>query len=106
MLLQSFMEAMLNRDIEVCASMLHEDFIYIEETTMETRDEWLEATAGMFESSYYTPTEWEATARFETKDMGAIEYTAEKNGQKMRVLNAFIYRDEKVYRQMISRVPL
>ncbi|NBT41702.1 MAG: DUF4440 domain-containing protein [Alphaproteobacteria bacterium] len=90
MLLQSFMEAMQNRDIEVCASMLHEDFIYIEETTMETRDEWLEATAVMFESSYYTPTEWEATARFETKDMGAIEYTAEKNG----------------HRQMISRVPL
>jgi hypothetical protein len=38
--------------------------------------------------------------------MGAVEYTTEKNGRKMRVLNAFIYRDGKVYRQLISRVPI
>ena len=54
MLIQNLIEARQNRDIEVCASILHEDFFYIKESTMETRDEWLEATAEMFESSDYT----------------------------------------------------
>lgn len=106
MLLRQFADAMTNRDIDVFASILHEDFFYIEGTTMETRDEWLQATAEMFESSDHTSSNWDVTARFETKDMGAVEYTTEKNGRKMRVLNAFIYRDGKVYRQLISRVPI
>ena len=39
---------MIIYDIEVSATMRHEDFLQIEETTMEIRDEWLKSTAEMF----------------------------------------------------------
>ena len=58
--------------------MLHEDFFYIADTSMKTRDEWLQVTTELFESSDYNPSEWEATAGFEIKDTGAIEYLAVK----------------------------
>ena len=35
--------------------MLHEDFFFIEDTTMEARDEWFQATTELVERSVYTP---------------------------------------------------
>ena len=43
MLLQSFIDGMIRRDVVSFVSLLHEDFLYLEDASLETRDEWIES---------------------------------------------------------------
>ena len=43
MLLQSFIDGMIRRDVVSLVSLLHEDFLYLEDASLETRDEWIES---------------------------------------------------------------
>ena len=49
-------------------------------------------------------TKMEVTKKFETKDMGALEVTMEKDGYLMRFSNVFLYKDNKIYRHLINVV--
>ena len=43
MLLQCFIDGMIRRDVVSLVSLLHEDFLYLEDASLETRDEWIES---------------------------------------------------------------
>ena len=104
MLLQSFIDGMIRRDVVSVVSLLHEDFLYLEDASQETRDEWIERVKKIHGERELDYSKIELSARFETKDMGAYEYVSEIAGQIMRTLNSFIYKEGKLYRHMITRV--
>ena len=43
MLLQSFIDGMIRRGVVSLVSLLHEDFLYLEDASLEARDEWIES---------------------------------------------------------------
>ena len=104
MLLQSFIDGMIRRDVVSLVSLLHEDFLYLEDASQETRDEWIESVKKIHGERERDYSKIELSARFETKDMGAYEYVSEIAGQMTRTLNSFIYKEGKLYRHMITRV--
>ena len=106
MLLQSFINGMIRRDVVSLVSLLHEDFLYLEDASLETRDEWIESVKKIHRERELDYSKIELSARFETKDMGAYEYVSEIAGQMMRTLNSFIYKKGKLYGHMITRVPV
>ena len=104
MLLQNFIDGMIRRDVVWLVSLLHEDFLYLEDASLETRDEWIESVKKIHKERELDYSKIEISARFEKKDMGAYEYVSEITGQMMRTLNSFIYKEGKLYRHMITRV--
>ena len=104
MLLQSFIDGLVRRDVVSLVSLLHEDFLYLEDASLETRNEWIESVKKIHRERELDYSKIELSARFETKDMGAYEYVSEIAGQMMRTLNSFIYKEGKLYRHMITRV--
>ena len=46
----------------------------------------------------------EITEKFETADMGALEVTLKEDGHSIRSSNVFLFKDKKIYRQLMHAV--
>ena len=106
MLRQSFIDGMIKRDAVSLVSLLHEDFLYLEDASLQTREEWIDSVKKIHSEHELDYSKIELSARFEMKDMGAYEYVSEIAGQMLRRLNSFIYKKGKLYGHMITRVPV
>ena len=104
MLLQKFKEGIATQDLSFLESLLHEEFLYIEGTDLETKEEWLKQIKEEFEDGFFDVSKMDITVTFETKDMGASELHREENGIWVRVTNVFLYKDDKIYREMVNKV--
>ena len=104
MLLKKFIEGITNKDLPLLESLLHEDMLFVQETTLETKEEWMKDTKEQFENGMLDATKMEVTEKFETKDMGALEVTMKEDGHLVRFSNVFLYKDNKIYRHLINMV--
>ena len=100
------LNGMIKRDVISLVSLLHEDFLYLEDTSLQTREEWIESVKKIHSERELGYSKIVLSERFETKDMGAYKYVSEIRGQMMRTLNSFIYKEDKLYRHMITRIPV
>ena len=41
MILEEFIEGITNQDLTLLESLLHEDMLFVQETTLETKEEWI-----------------------------------------------------------------
>ena len=73
--LEKFIEGMTNQDLPLLESLLHEDMFFVQDTTMETKEEWIKDTKEQFANGNFDATKMEISEKFETKDMGALEVT-------------------------------
>ena len=104
MVLEKFIEGITNQDLVLLESLLHEDMLFVQETTLETKEEWMKDTKEQFKNGMLDATKMEVTKKFETKDMGALEVTMKKDGHLIRFSNVFLYKDNKIYRHLINVV--
>ena len=104
MVLNKFIEGITNQDLPLLESLLHEDMLFVQETTLETKEEWMKDTEEQFKSGMLDATKMEVTKKFETKDMGALEVTTNKEGHLITFSNVFLYKDKKIYRHLINVV--
>ena len=104
MVLEKFIEGITNQDLALLESLLHEDMLFVQETTLETKEEWMKDTKEQFENGMLDATKMEVTEKFETKDMGALEVTMKKDGHLITFSNVFLYKDNKIYRHLINVV--
>ena len=104
MLLEKFIEGMTCQDLTLLETLLHEEMLFLQETTLETKEEWLKDTKEQFASGNLDGTKMEVTSKFETKDMGALEVVLKEGGSLVRFSNVFLYKDGKIYRQLINMV--
>ena len=104
MVLEKFIKGMVNQDLPLLESLLHEDMLFVQGTTLETKEEWIKDTKEQFENGMLDATKMEITKKFETKDMGALEVTTKKDGHLIRFSNVFLYQDNKIYRHLINVV--
>ena len=101
MVLEKFIEGITNQDLALLESLLHEDMLFVQETTLETKEEWMKDTKEQFENGMLDATKMEVTEKFETKDIGALEVTMKKDGHLITFSNVFLYKDNKIYRHLI-----
>ena len=104
MVLEKFIEGITNQDLALLESLLHEDMLFVQETTLETKEEWMKDTKEQFENGMLDATKMEVTEKFETKDMGALEVTMKQNNQLITFSNVFLYKENKIYRHLINVV--
>ena len=104
MVLEKFIEGITNQDLPLLESLLHEDMLFVQETTLETKEEWMKDTKEQFENGMLDATKMEVTEKFETKDMGALEVTMKQNNQLITFSNVFLYKENKIYRHLINVV--
>ncbi len=71
MLLQSFIDGMIKRDVVALVSLLHEDFLYLEHASSQTHEEWIESVKKIHSKRELDYSKIELSARFQTKDMSA-----------------------------------
>ena len=74
------------------------------DTTMETKEEWMKDTKEQFAKGNFDATKMEITEKFETADMGALEVTLKEDGHSIRFSNVFLFKDKKIYRQLMHAV--
>ena len=48
MVLEKFIEGITNQDLALLESLLHEDMLFVQETTLETKEEWMKDTKEQF----------------------------------------------------------
>ena len=102
--LEKFIEGMTNQDLPLLESLLHEDMFFVQDTTMETKEEWMKDTKEQFANGNFDATKMEISEKFETKDMGALEVTVIEDGHLIRFSNVFLFKDKKIYRQLMHTV--
>ena len=102
--LEKFIEGMTNQDLPLLESILHEDMFFVQDTTMETKEEWMKDTKEQFANGNFDATKMEISEKFETKDMGALEVTLIEDGHLIRFSNVFLFKDKKIYRQLMHTV--
>jgi hypothetical protein len=102
--LEKFIEGFNNQDLALLESLLHEDMFFVQDTTMETKEEWMKDTKEQFAKGNFDATKMEITEKFETADMGALEVTLEEDGHSIRFSNVFLFKDKKIYRQLMHAV--
>tara|TARA_B100001027_G_C16015017_1_gene218611 strand:+ start:190 stop:513 length:324 start_codon:yes stop_codon:yes gene_type:complete len=102
--LEKFIEGMTNQDLPLLESILHEDMFFVQDTTMETKEEWMKDTKEQFANGNFDATKMEISEKFETKDMGALEVTVIEDGHLIRFSNVFLFKDKKIYRQLMHTV--
>ena len=102
--LEKFIEGMTNQDLPLLESLLHEDMFFVQDTTMETKEEWMKDTKEQFANGNFDATKMEISEKFETKDMGALEVTLIEDGHLIRFSNVFLFKDKKIYRQLMHTV--
>ena len=103
-ILEKFIEGMTNQDLPLLESLLHEDMFFVQDTTMETKEEWMKDTKEQFANGNFDATKMEISEKFETKDMGALEVTVIEDGHLIRFSNVFLFKDKKIYRQLMHTV--
>ena len=72
MVLEKFIEGITNQDLALLESLLHEDMLFVQETTLETKEEWMRDTKEQFKNGMLDATKMEVTKKFETKISKAI----------------------------------
>ena len=96
--LEKFIEGMTNQ-IWLFREFLHEDMFFVQDTTMETKEEWMKDTKEQFAKGNFDASKMEITEKFETADMGALEVTLTDDGHSIRFSNVVFFKDKKIYRQ-------
>ena len=61
MVLEKFIEGITNQDLAFLESLLHEDMLFVQETTLETKEEWIKDTKEQFKNGMLDATKMEVT---------------------------------------------
>ena len=59
--LEKFTEGMTNQNLALVEGLLHEDMFFVQDTTMETKERWMEHTKKQFAKGNFDATKLEIT---------------------------------------------
>ena len=91
--LEKFIEDMTNQDLPLLESLLHEDISLVQDTTMETKEDWIKDTKDQFANGNFDATKMEITEKFATEDMGALEVILNEDVRSIRFSNVYLMKD-------------
>ena len=102
--LKKFIDDMTNQDLPLLESLLHENISFVQDTMMETKEDWIKDTKDQFANGNFDATKMEITEKFATEDMGALEVILNEDGRSIRFSNVYLIKDNKIYRPLMHAV--
>ena len=85
---------------EVIDATFHEDFIYLRETEMLTRDEFIQHLETDFVNGPHVSTQGKIL--YEDEKIGAFEHVVLRPASKRKVTLVCLKKDGKIWRQMMT----
>ena len=67
MVLEKFIEGITNQDLVLLESLLHEDMLFVQETTLETKEEWMKDTKEQFKNGMLDQLKWKSKKNLKQK---------------------------------------
>ena len=86
-----------NKDYESAINQLHDDFMYVQDYTMKTRDEAIEMVKELLALNLY-PTQ--TTLLYENENMMALEHETITEGKKYLMTQVQLWRGDKIWREV------
>ena len=87
----------IKRDIDWIHELLHDDFMYVQDYTMKTREEAIEMVKELLALNLY-PTQ--TTLLYENENMMALEHETITEGKKYLMTQVQVWRGDKIYREV------
>ena len=63
MVLEKFTEGMTKQDLPLLESLLHQDMLFVKETTLGTKEQWMKDTKEQFKNGMLDATKMEVTKK-------------------------------------------
>jgi hypothetical protein len=90
---------------ELMPDLLHDDFIFVDDFAMETKEDWLITSQKQIDEGMDF-SKLKIGETVETNDMICWEFLRDKDGMDMRVTNVCLIKDGKIWRHIINRCPV
>ena len=87
----------IKRDIDWIHELLHDDFMYVQDYTMKTREEAIEMVKELLALNLY-PTQ--TTLLYENENMMALEHEMITEGKKYLMTQVQLWRADKIWREV------
>ena len=87
----------IKRDIDWLNELLHDDFMYVQDYTMKTREEAIEMVKELIALNLY-PTQ--TTLLYENENMMALEHGTITEGKKYLMTQVQLWRGDKIWREV------
>ena len=89
----------IKRDIDWIHELLHDDFMYVQDYTMKTREEAIEMVKELLALNLY-PTQ--TTLLYEYENMMTLEHFTITEGKKYLMTQVQFWRGDKIYREVCN----
>jgi hypothetical protein len=104
MMVQEIIECLDGTDPDVLRAQLHEDFLFVDELLMETPEEYIKGTEGMWSRNIDLTVERKVVA--DERDCCGFNFVREIEGIKHIITNLFLLKNGKIWRHIINRMPV
>ena len=92
-----------SKDFEQVVEILHDDFLYLRETTLVNKEEFLEHFKKRFIAGYQVE---DLKLICEDKDLLAWRDIVKEDGKVFETTNVILWKDDKMWRTIISLVDI
>ena len=103
-MLKKMLEAISKNEM-IGPDLLHDDFIFVDDFSMETKEEWLATTQKSVDEGIDV-SKWKIGETVETNDMICYEFLRDIDGMENRITNVCLIKDNKIWRHIINRCPV
>ena len=103
-MIKEIIEAKDSKDIEKCKGQLHEDFIFIDDFSMETKEDYVKGHEGMFSRNIDLKLERQIV--LDKSECCGFQFSRNINGTKHRITNLYLLKEDKIWRHIINRTPI
>ena len=103
-MIQEIIECLDGTDPDVLRAQLHEDFLFVDELLMETPEEYIKGTEGMWSRNIDLTVERKVVA--DERDCCGFNFVREIEGIKHIITNLFLLKNGKIWRHIINRMPV
>ena len=87
----------IKRDIDWIHELLHDDFMYVQDYTMKTREEAIEMVKELLALNLY-PTQ--TTLLYENENIKALEHETKTEKKEYLLTQVQLWRDHKIWREV------
>jgi hypothetical protein len=100
-MLKKMLEA-ISKNQMIGPDLLHDDFIFVDDFSMETKEEWLATTQKLMDDGMDF-SQLKIGETVETNDMICFEFLNTIENVDMRITNVCLIKDNKIWRHIINR---
>tara|TARA_A100001011_G_scaffold361638_1_gene409896 strand:+ start:229 stop:546 length:318 start_codon:yes stop_codon:yes gene_type:complete len=105
-MIEDLLKALDEKDFAYFERTMHDEFVYVDDFSMETKEQWLEsfkhnlsnAPDGFFKN--------QREIMLDRPEITTMSFVREIDGVNFKIINVALWKDGKAWRQIVNRVPV